>query len=92
LIELDTKSHGSVASLQNLQHSAPLLSHSESTDDTKNDHQGPQATGSTGSVIDLHLEVEDSLRNNVSVAPIKQTRNAKRPVGAKIPAATPRLM
>lgn len=92
VIELDTKSQGSVPSLHNLQHSPPLLSHAESADDVNNDHQGPQATCSTGSVIDLHLEVEDSLQNNMSVAPIKRIRNVKRPVGAKIPAATPRIM
>lgn len=92
VIELDTKSQGSVLSLHNLQHSPPLLSHAESADDASNDHRGPQATCSTGSVIDLHLEVEDSLQNSTSIAPIKRTRNVKRRVGAKIPATTPRIM
>jgi hypothetical protein len=92
VIGLDTKSQGSVPSLRNLQHSPPLLSHVESADDVNNDRQGPQAKFSTGSVIDLHLEVEDSLQSSMSVAPIKRTRNVKRPVGAKIPATTSRIM
>jgi hypothetical protein len=90
--ELDTKSQGSVPSLHNLQHNHPLLSHAENADDVNNDHQGPQATYSTGSVIDLHLEVEDSLQNSMPVARIKRTRNVKRSVGAKIPATTQRIM
>lgn len=92
VIEPDTKNQGSVPSLHNLQHGPPLLSHAESADDVNNDHQRPLATCSTGSVIDLHLEVDDSLQNNMAVAPIKRTRNVKCPVGAKIPATTPRIM
>jgi hypothetical protein len=62
--------------------------HEESAEDVNNDHQVPQATYSTGSVIDLHLNVEDSLQNNETVAPIKQTRRIKHPIGPKTPATT----
>lgn len=92
VIQLDNKDQGSVPSLHNLQHSPPLLSHAENADNVNNDNQGSQPICNTGSVIDLHLEVEGSLQNSMSVAPIKQTRNVKRPVGAKIPATTPRIM
>ncbi|XP_023721556.2 uncharacterized protein LOC111872178 isoform X2 [Cryptotermes secundus] len=92
VIQLDTKNQGSVPSLHNLQHSPPLLSHAENADNVNNDNQGSQPTCNTGSVIDLHLEVEDSLQKSMSVAPLKQMRNVKRPVGAKIPATTPRIM
>lgn len=74
-------------SLHNLQFSPPILSHEESAEDVNNERQVPQATYSTGSVIDLHLNVEDNFQNE-TVAPIKQTRRIKHQVGPKIPATT----
>ncbi|XP_021939380.1 TOG array regulator of axonemal microtubules protein 1 isoform X2 [Zootermopsis nevadensis] len=87
VIELDTNSRGGVLPLHNLQFSPPILSHEESAEDVNNEHQVPQATYSTGSVIDLHLNVEDNFQNE-TVAPIKQTRRIKHQVGPKIPATT----
>ncbi|XP_069682926.1 uncharacterized protein [Periplaneta americana] len=86
VIELDSNSRGSVSSLHNLQHSPPLLTHEESTEELNNDHQIPQPTYTTGSIIDLHLDVEDNHQNNVTVAPVKRIRRLKRgQVGAKNP-------
>lgn len=90
VIELDTNSRSSFQSLHNLQQS--LVTHTEREEDMSNTPQAPQATYSTGSIIDLRLNVDDSLQNSMTVAPIKQTRHMKRPIGAKIAASTQKGM
>jgi len=84
VIELDTKSRGSFQSLHNFQHSSSLATHAERAEDMSNIRQAPQATYSTGSIIDLRLNIEDNLQNSMTVAPIRHTRHMKRLVGAKI--------
>lgn len=68
------------------------MTHAESAEDMRNVRQAPQATYSTGSIIDLRLNVEDNLQNSMTVAPIRHTRHMKRLVGAKIPASTQKGM
>jgi hypothetical protein len=92
LIELDANSRGSFQSLHNLQHSSCLLTHAESAEDKSKTRQAPQATYSTGSIIDLRLNVEDSLQNSMTVAPIRQTRHVKRLLGSKIAGSTQKGM
>jgi hypothetical protein len=81
VIEPDAKSEGSVLSLHNLQHSPCLLEHEENAEDVNDDSQVPQATSITGLVTDLHLDVEDSMQSNKTVAPTKQTLPTKNSVG-----------
>ena len=92
MIELDTNSRGSFQSLHNFQHSSSLVTHAESAEDMRNIRQASQAAYSTGSIIDLHLNVEDNLQNSMTVAPIRHTRHVKRLVGTKIPASTQKGM
>jgi hypothetical protein len=88
VIELDTNSRGSFQSLHNLQHSSSLLARAESAEDMGNTRQASKPTYNTGSIIDLRLNIEDSLQNSMTVAPIRQTRHVKRLVGAKIAGST----
>jgi len=92
VIELDTISRGSFQSLHNFQNSSSLVTHAESAEGMSNIRQAPQATYSTGSIIDLRLNIEDSLENSMTVAPIRHTRHVKRLVGSKIAASTQKGM
>jgi hypothetical protein len=92
VIELDTNSRGSFQSLRSFQHSSSLVTHADSAEDMSNIRRAPQATYSTGSIIDLRLNVQDNLQNSMTVAPIRYTRHMKRLVGAKIPASTQKGM
>lgn len=92
MIELDTISRGSFQSLHNFQHSSSLVRHADSAEDMSNIPQAPQATYSTGSIIDLRLNIEDNLQNSVTVAPIRHVRHMKRLVGAKIATSTQKGM
>ena len=92
VIELDTNSRGSFQSLHNFQHSSSLVKHAESAEDMSNIRQAPQTTYSTGSIIDLRLNIEDNLQNSMTVAPIRHTRHMKRLIGAKIAASTKKGM
>jgi hypothetical protein len=68
------------------------VKHAGSAEDMSNIRQAPQATYSTGSIIDLRLNIEDNLQNSMTVAPIRHTRHMKRVVGAKIAASTQKGM
>jgi hypothetical protein len=68
------------------------VTQAESAEDMSNIHQAPQATYSTGSIIDLRLNIEDNLQNSMTVAPIRHTRHMKRLVGAKIGTSTQKGM
>jgi hypothetical protein len=68
------------------------VTHAESAEDMSNIRQTPQATYSTGSIIDLRLNIEDNLQNSKNVAPIRHTRHVKRLVGGKIAASTQKGM
>lgn len=84
VIEPDMNSEGSVPSPNNLEPSPPLLRHEDK--DVNDDNQVPQATSTIGSVIDIHLGVEDITQSNNTVAPTEQTQPMKHPAGSEIPA------
>ena len=79
VIELDSSIRGSVPAL-NKPPTPPseVFSRKESNENNKNEQHTPHGTYTTGSIIDLHLDVEESLQNAVTVAPIRQIRRIKR--------------
>lgn len=87
MTELDTNSRGSFQSLHNFQHSSSLVAHAESAENMSSIRQAPQTTYSTGSIIDLRLNIEDNLQNSMTVSPIRHTRHMKRLIGTKIAAS-----
>jgi hypothetical protein len=68
------------------------MKHTESAEDMSNIRQATQATYSTGSIIDLRLNIEDNLQNSMTVAPIRHTRHMKRLIGGKIAASSQKGM
>ncbi|PSN45932.1 hypothetical protein C0J52_20203 [Blattella germanica] len=78
VIELDSSIRGSVPSLKSQTPTNDILSREESAETVAMEQRTPQGIYTTGSIIDLRLDVEDPLQNSISVAPTRQTRHPKR--------------